>query len=40
MVRGQSADEATFDKLIEIPERGCIVHNTLAAGMRVEVTRR
>ena len=38
-VRGQSADEATFDKLIQIAERGCIVHNTLAGGVRVEVTR-
>ena len=38
-VRGQSADEATFDKLIQIAERGCIVHNTLAGSVRVEVKR-
>jgi putative redox protein len=38
-VRGRSADKATFDKLIQIAERGCIVHNTLAGGVRVEVTR-
>jgi len=39
-VRGRSADAATFDKLIQIAERGCIVHNTLVGGVRVEVTRR
>ena len=37
--RGQSADGATFDKLIQIAERGCIVHNTLAGSVRVEVSR-
>jgi putative redox protein len=37
VVRSQFAYEATFDKLIRIAERGCIVHNTLAGGVRVEV---
>jgi putative redox protein len=38
-VHGQSPDAATFDKLIQIAEHGCIVHNTLAGGVRVEVKR-
>jgi putative redox protein len=38
-VRGRSGDEATFDKLMQIAERGCIVHNTLAGDVRVEVKR-
>lgn len=38
-VHGGAEDDSAFDKLIQIAERGCIVHNTLAAGVRLEVRR-
>jgi hypothetical protein len=39
-VRGQTADETTFANLIQIAERGCIVHNTRSGSVRIEVKRR
>jgi putative redox protein len=38
-VHGSGPDDATLDKLIQIAERGCIVHNTLAGGVRPGVRR-
>lgn len=39
-VHGQCSDEDALQKLIEIAERGCIVHNTLKPGMKLSVVRR
>lgn len=39
VVHGRAGDDAAFDKLIQIAERGCIVHNTLAGALPLEVTR-
>ncbi len=38
-VHGQCADEEAMQKIIEISERGCIVHNTLKLGVKLEVQR-
>jgi putative redox protein len=39
MVHGSGPDDATMDKLVQIAERGCIVHNTLAGGLPLKVRR-
>ena len=39
VVQGRADDDATFDKLIQIAERGCIVHNTLAGAVALEIRR-
>lgn len=39
VVSGKGPEEGALDKLIQIAERGCIVHNTLAGGVRLEVRR-
>ena len=36
-VHGQCSDEAAMRKIIEISERGCIVHNTLKPGVKLEI---
>jgi putative redox protein len=38
-VHGQCSDEDAMQKIIEIAERGCIVHNTLKPGVRLTVRR-
>jgi putative redox protein len=38
-VHGQCADEAAMQKIIEISQRGCIVHNTLTPSVKLEVRR-
>ena len=38
-VSGRGPDDTALDKLIQIAERGCIVHNTLAGGVHLEVRR-
>lgn len=38
-VHGETSDEATFQKAIEIAERSCLVTNTLKGGMTIEVRR-
>ena len=38
-VHGETSDESTFQKAIEIAERSCLVTNTLKRGMTIEVRR-
>ena len=38
-VHGQCSDEDAMQKIIEISERGCIVHNTLKGGVKRTVRR-
>lgn len=38
-VEGAAADPASLDKLIQIAERACIVHNTLAPAVTLRVRR-
>lgn len=38
-VQGQCSDEDAMRKIIEISERGCIVHNTLKPSVKLEVKR-
>ncbi|MBI3461307.1 OsmC family protein [Candidatus Acetothermia bacterium] len=38
-VHGRCADEDLMRKIIEISERGCIVHNTLKPSVKLEVKR-
>ncbi len=39
VVQGRAPDDATMDKLVDISERGCIVHNTLKAALPLSVQR-
>jgi uncharacterized OsmC-like protein len=37
VAQGRAPDDATMDKLVEISERGCIVHHTLKAALPLSV---
>lgn len=38
-VRGEASDPGSLDRLIQIAERGCIVHNTLLPALKLSVRR-